>query len=356
MMNTVVRNPRFWLCAGVSVVLGCGVSATWAFQSALAGGETASVAAEAAARPGVVCLGYVDLEPSVTSLSPLAPGRVTEVLVHENDRVVAGAPLLRLDDSAARLQVAEAQVALEKAQSHLDTARKLPEQQRLRLAQQREAAEAAEQRTSAARAILTHKEKLAGIRQLGAEELTAASDEVKQLEAAARAERAKLTELQLHDPAADVRQAELDVKALTIRLAQARKAVDECALKAPRAGTVLRILAGPGDIIPKQVGEAAIQFAPDGRRLVRAEVDQEFVSRVKSGQPALVRDDSPAGTSWRGKVLRVADWYTQRRNLPYDPTQLRDTRTAECLIALDAGQPEPRLGQRVRVTIGGRVQ
>jgi multidrug resistance efflux pump len=355
MMNTIVCKSRLWLSVGVSVVLGCCVSATWAFQTGLAGEDASPPARESAASPGVVCLGYVDLEPTVTSLCPLALGRVTEVLVHENDRVAAGTMLLRLEDTNAKLQVAEAQVALEKAQNRLDIARKLPEQQRLRLQQQRESAEAAEQRASAARAILARKEKLARIRQLGAEELDAAGDEVKQLEAAARAERAKLTELQLHDPAADVRQAELDVKSLTIHLAQARKAVDECALKAPRAGTVLRILAGPGDIIPRQPGEAAVQFAPEGRRLVRAEVDQEFVSRVKTGQSALVRDDSAAGTSWRGKVLRVADWYTQRRNLPYDPTQLRDTRTAECLIALDAGQPEPRLGQRVRVTIGGQL-
>ena len=101
-------------------------------------------------------------------------------------------------------------------------------------------------------------------------------------------------------------------------------------------------------------GQASIQFAPHGRRLVRAEVDQEFAGRVQAGQSALVRDDAPSGTSWQGKVLRVADWYTQRRYLTYDASQVRDTRTVECLIALDPGQSEPRLGQRVRVTIGGQ--
>ena len=76
---------------------------------------------------------------------------------------------------------------------------------------------------------------------------------------------------------------------------------------------------------------------------------------MKVGQPALVQDDAPSGLAWRGRVLRVADWYTQRRNTVHDPFELRDVRTVECLIALDAGQALPRLGQRVRVTIGGEA-
>ena len=42
---------------------------------------------------GVMCLGDVDLEHGVTSLSVLQPGRVSELLAHENDSVEAGAVL-----------------------------------------------------------------------------------------------------------------------------------------------------------------------------------------------------------------------------------------------------------------------
>jgi multidrug resistance efflux pump len=357
MMN-IVRRSRFWLLGGLAVLLVCCVSATRAFQGA-SEKEGEPGAAEPVRSPGVVCLGYIDLEPGVTSLSPLQPGRVTEVLVHENDRVVAGAVLLRLGDTEPRLRVAEARVALEKARGRLEQARKLPAQHQAQLEQQRQATEAAEQRLAAARSLFARKDKLAATRELSAEELAAAAHEVQQLEASVRAERARLTELQLADPAADVHQAELDVRALAIRVEQAEHTVAECALKAPRDGTVLRVLAGPGDVFPRTAalnpearGQAAIQFALEGRRLVRAEVDQEFASRIQAGQTAVVQDDAPSGISWRGRVLRVADWYTQRRNLAYDATQLRDTRTVECLIALDPGQTEPRLGQRVRVTIG----
>jgi multidrug resistance efflux pump len=350
-MKNHMRLRQFGLLLGLSCLIVCVASANEPQESSptKAVGESPSASPATA---GVACLGYVDLESSVTSLSPVQTGRVAEVLVHENDQVPAGKVLLRLDDASARLQVAEADVALKKAQCRLTYVRNLPEQQQARLQQQREAAAAAADRAAAARSLSSHKEKLAAIRQLAAEELAAARDEVKQYEAMARAEISRLAELRLTDPAEEVRQAELDVKALTIRLEQARHNLDECALKAPQAGTVLRILAGPGDILPRQAGQPALLFAPQGRRIVRAELDQEFVSRVHADQPALIRDDSPSGIAWRGKVLRVADWYTQRRNLTYDSAQIRDGRTAECLIALDANQPEPRLGQRVRVTIG----
>jgi multidrug resistance efflux pump len=354
-MGTKLRTVRLYLLLGLTVLLGCAVSMT-AFQRSSRAEDREpgdGSPATAAGKPrGVICLGDVDLERGITSLSVLQPGRVLALLVHENDSVAAGAVLLRLDDTVASLQVAEARVALEKANSQLSRARKAPDQHRARLEQQQQAIAAAGQQVAAARSLLTRKQKLAAAQQLGADELAAAQDGVKQLEAGERAERARLTELQLNDPALDVRQAELDVQLAQVRLNQALHALDECSLKAPEAGTVLRALVGPGDILPKQPNQPAVLFAPHGQRLVRAEVDQEFSGAVKVGQAALVQDDAPSGLTWRGRVLRVADWYTQRRNSVREPFQLQDVRTVECLIALDAGQALPRLGQRVRVTIG----
>ncbi|TMQ32591.1 MAG: biotin/lipoyl-binding protein [Planctomycetota bacterium] len=355
-----VRALRLYVFLGLVVLLVCAVSVGWAFQHAASADDNETRDGRATTAAGklqrVVCLGDVDLEHGVTSLSVLQPGRVSEVLVHENDSVAAGAVLLRLDDSVARLQLMEARVALEKAQTQLSRARRAPDQQRARLEQQKQAIAAAGQRLAAARSLLARKQKLSAIEQLGVEELAAAQDEVKQLEAVEGAERARLTEVQLNDPALDVHQAELDVQLARVRLDQALRALDECSLKAPEAGTVMRILVGPGDILPRQPNQPAVRFALRGRRLVRAEVDQEFAGAVKVGQAALVQDDAPSGLTWRGRVSRVADWYTQRRNSVHEPFQLQDVRTVECLIALDAGQALPRLGQRVRVMIDGETR
>ena len=95
-----------------------------------------------------------------------------------------------------------------------------------------------------------------------------------------------------------------------------------------------------------------IEFCPGGPRIIRAEVEQEFVGRVAAGQPALIKDDVQPGSTWQGKVTRVADWYAQRRPILHDPSLFTDVRTVEILIAVDPGQPPLRIGQRVRVTIG----
>jgi multidrug resistance efflux pump len=293
------------------------------------------------------------LEQGVASLSPIQSGRVAEVLVHENDGVEAGAALLRLDDTQARLQAAEAKVAMETAQAQLVTARKLPDQHTAKLEQQRASVEAAEQRLAGARAMLSRKRQLLKLNQISPEDLTAAEDQANELQAAVQAESARLRELQLHDPGEDVRRAALNVASMQAKLDQAQHAVDECTLKAPEAGSILRILVGPGDVLSSQAKQAAILFAPNGPRVVRAEVDQEFAGRIHEGQPAVIEDDAPTGQRWTGHVLRVADWYHSRRTILKEPAPPLDVRTVECLIELDPGQSQPRLGQRVRAIIGG---
>jgi multidrug resistance efflux pump len=302
----------------------------------------------------LVALGYVDLEHGVTSLYPIASGRVASLLVHENDRVEAGAALLRLEDAQAGLQVAETKIALQTAQAQLTAARAAPEEHAAKLDQQRAAGEAAEQRVAASRTLLGRKQQLAKLNQISTEDVTAAQDQVNELQATAHAESAKLSELQLHDPVVEVRRAELNVAAMQSKVDQAQHVLDECTLKAPGAGSILRILVNPGDVLAPQTSQAAILFAPNGPRLVRAEVDQEFAGRIAAGQPAVIEDDATSGKRWTGRVLRVADWYHSRRTILKEPAPPLDVRTVECLIEFDAGQSQPRLGQRVRVTLGER--
>jgi len=85
---------------------------------------------------------------------------------------------------------------------------------------------------------------------------------------------------------------------------------------------------------------------------VRAEIEQEFAGRVHPGQSVILQDESGGKESWRGKVLRVSNWYTQRRS---QSEGLRiggsDVRTLECIIVLEPGNIPFRLGQRVRAIL-----
>lgn len=301
---------------------------------------------------GVVCTGYVDLEHGIRSLAPLRPGRVAVVIAKENQHLDTGAPILRLEDKDAKYQVDEAASAATAAEIQLEEALKLEERQRARLAQQQAALDAAGFRLNAARQLLRHKEKQIKDDLGTVEEVDITRDEVKALEQKQRAEREKLAELKTVDPSLTLRKARTELQLARIRCERAQHQLDECTLKAPTPGTVQRIAVGAGDIVSGNPMQPIVRFCPDETPLVRAEVNQEFAERVKLGQSATIRDDSRSGTSWRGKVQRIAGWYEQRRPTTQDPSAFTDVRTVECLIAIDPGQPPLRIGQRMRAVIG----
>jgi multidrug resistance efflux pump len=115
----------------------------------------------------------------------------------------------------------------------------------------------------------------------------------------------------------------------------------------------LRVLTSPGEIVGGSAGTAPFQFCPEHALIVRAEVEQEFVRRVAVGQRAEVEDEADPGTSWPGRVVRVAGWYAARRSAPDKPAAFKDVPTVECVIALDGSRPPLRVGQRVQVVITG---
>jgi HlyD family secretion protein len=302
---------------------------------------------------GVVCFGTVDLEPGVASLYPLQPGRVANVLVRENQTVSEGAELLRLEDGVARSRLAEAEAAVELARLQVRQARKLPEQHRSRILQQQAMQEVMSSRLAAARRVLEHEKKLAQSAVITTAEMTSSEEKIRELEALERVEAHRLAELKAEDVEAGIRRAESELAVAEARREQARLALEEYRLKAPRPGTVLRLLVGPGDVLGGQPAQPAVLFAADGPQVIRATVEQEFAPRITEGKSALVQDEANADVTWRGRVERVAGWYSQRRTVLHDPSQLSDVRTLECVIVLEPGQPRLRLGQSVRVFIGG---
>lgn len=301
---------------------------------------------------GLVCYGTVDLERGVASLSAIQPGRVAEVLVAENQHVDPGAELVRLEDAEARGRLAEAEAAVGLARLQLEEAEKQPAIHRIRIEQQRAMRDAMHSRVEAARRTLEREDRLAKSSIITQADRSISQEKIREVEAMERAESRRLEELEAQDVDAAIDRARQEGTIAEARRDQARLAVDACRLRAPRPGTVLRILVAPGDVLGTRPDQPAILFAADGPQVIRATVEQEFAGRVKEGQPATIRDDADPAATWRGRVGRVAGWYGQRRTILHDPSQLTDVRTLECRIVLDPGQPTLRLGQGVRIALG----
>ena len=249
------------------------------------------------------CIGTVDAENGVLPIFPAHPGRVVEVLVgkdkeiQESKEIEKGTVLFRLDDRLAVLDVKRAEAALKAAQADLEIAVKAHER----------------------------KKHLHSVKQLSDEELAASNELVNKATAGV-----------------DAKQAELD---------QANLVKDECEVKAPAKGMVLRMLTAPGEVFGPHSRQPAMLFCSSGPRIVRAEVEQEFAGRVSVGQTAVVQDHMGAPGTWKGKVSRVADWYSPRRSGLPEELQFNEVYTLECIIQLDPDQPPLRIRQRMRITL-----
>jgi multidrug resistance efflux pump len=303
----------------------------------------------------VVCLGRVDGLTPIASLEPSVPGKVAEVFVAEGESVQPGRKLLRLDDEALKLKEQEARSALDAAEVEVAGAKLELTLYPFRRSAQEAAVAAAGERVTAAEKLLEEKKKSMMFTTVTAGELVAAEAELNQFRFLKNAEASRLDELK-----SGVEGLKLKVKAAETKraiaettLKQAEKAVRDCTLLAPTSGVVLRVQTSPGESVFPNGMQPPIIFRPDSPLVVRAELEQEFLGRVKRGMKATVRDDSRADSpTWTGTVLRVGNWVARKRTVLLDPGEINDVRTVECVIALD-GNPEGLLvGQRMRVRLG----
>jgi len=357
-MNHLRRSTRPFLPITLVVLAAAVLQVGCLFQSARSVGNAAEKKEgdTAATAVSLSCLGFADAETGVTGLNPLNLGRVVALWVNETDEVVKGQALLGMDDAKARLHVAEEEEGVKAAEIKVNQAEELQRQYPDKVEQQRAAVEVAAQRVEAARYMRLQKKQLLDNGLLNDNEYQSLVSQGQEREQAKRAEEAKLQELKRQNPQLEVTRAKAELAAARARLAEARDTLAECVLKAPCKGKVLRVLVHPGDVITSAARQPAVQFCPAGPQIIRAELMQEYANQVRPGDAAVVTDDVDLETTWRGRVDRIADWYTQRRMFPDDPQQSKDVRTLECLIRLEPGQKEFRIGQRVLVRITPQSQ
>jgi multidrug resistance efflux pump len=347
------KSRRWWILAIALVLVSLGGFAQF-MNFTLRGQPDDSDSADRSANRYVVCYGFVDLKSGVTRMHSTHPGRVADVPVAEGDAVSADAVLVQLVDDVPRAQLEQARCELDDAKRALSEGRtQIPEKHRLALLNQSAAVSIA-QRNREARDIAYRRKKDLAANPGGLAspaDVDVAKQELEAAQTQVQVEVNQLKMLELRDPKSDIRRLEVQVEKLTALVKQAEAVLSEYTLRAPRAGSVLRVFCSPGDLLVPQSPQPAIEFAIEGPRFVRAEVEQSFASSIVTGLRATMNDDTNAPGSWTGHVVRVGDWYTHKRNVINDPTQVNDVRTLECLIALDSGQPPLKINQRMRVRV-----
>ena len=338
-MSAGSRSLRYFWIAGILLLIGSFVGSRYILNNGASGSGVPSQSGEKSdpAVPNVVYnIGYMDMEKGVANLYPTQQGRILEIC-EEGIQVTKGQWLLKLDNRLASLKLEEAEALLKQAE-------KLPEQHKLKVEQQHAVIAAAKFQKKAAEQDLEVKTRIAKEIKEREPDKIVAQEMVNRAAKLIEIETSKLAELNLADP-------ELDLKRARAVRAQAKLAVDECDLTAPYDGTVLRILVHPGEVLGSNPKFPAVQFVQHGKKIIRAEILQEWASKVQEGQTVEIVDDIYDGKKWTGTIKTLSPWFDKKRSLIFEPFQYNDVRTLECIIALNEQNAPLRIGQRVRVAI-----
>lgn len=272
--------------------------------------EPKQTTAVSAAQPIAIAKGKIDVEGGVIRLAAQREGLIQEVFAEEGDRVRKGQVLAQIDTRQAALAVAQAKADLAEARARLMTA------------------------TARSTAADREAHRLAGLGQL---------DAVARQEADKAADEAQVQRGELAAARAGVEVAEQKLRTQEFEI-EARQ------VRAPLDGRIVRRSAKPGDGASTLNVTELFLLAPDTARIVRADLDEQFVSDVKPGQRADILLEYDEKQVFRGRVLRLGEVFGSRKLANDDPNERQDTRVVEMVVTVE-GDQALRIGQRVLVRV-----
>jgi membrane fusion protein (multidrug efflux system) len=304
---------------------------------------------------GAYCHGIMAPESEIIPLAPSIYGEVIQVFVQQDQKVKKGDKLLQLDDRQLQSKLSEAIAGVKTADAMLAKAKIAMKTYDLTLLGEEALLTASKKKKAAAEEKLAQARKVANLdsKNAIANDIRAGELNIEELESLIQAQDFKVQGIKLNKPESDVAMAEASVERAKALRDQAQLGVDACLMTAPADGTITQSFVGVGSKFSGQVQKPAFLFYSGGLS-VRAEVEQDYASRVKVGQAAEVWDFSNPNQRWRGRVTKVGGSFESRRDTSGIPNLLEtgnQERVLVCRITLESGDPLPILNQKLHVHI-----
>ena len=252
---------------------------------------------------------YQDLVATVSTNGKIEPlenfaayatpgGIVTQLPVHEGERVQQGQLLVAMSPGDARAKVAQAKAELVQAQ--------LQQQAVLKGGSQEEQLTLAADLANARRADEQARKELAATEKL---QSTGAASAAELADARRRADAAN-SALRLAEQRKMGRYSALDIEHAKAQLADAQAAFDaaqqdlgQVEVHAPFNGTVYSVAVRPFDYV--NTGDDLVRMADLSRLRVRAYFDEPEIGKLALGQPVTIVWDAKPALSWHGHIIQV---------------------------------------------------
>ena len=281
----------------------------------------------ACAAPAPFAVGYV--EGDYVMLAPIEVAQVTEVAVHRGEKVEAGAPVARLEDTDARIAVSQAEAALSQARAQLADLKlgKRPEE----IAVLEAAVRSAEAQLKEAERTMTRSEDLFRRGIATQAQLDQAMTANEMAEAQLGQAKANLAVAGLAARPETIKAAENQVEQAQASLESARWRLSQRVLSAPSAGRINDVIRSAGDI----AGPSApvVSLLPEGAVKLTLYVPEDAFSSVKVGDRLHVRcDGCPADLSARVSYVSPEPEFT--------PPVIYSLETRQKLVYLVEARPE----------------
>jgi multidrug efflux pump subunit AcrA (membrane-fusion protein) len=331
---------------------------------------------------GPIVHGVVDSDPSPVAhgLAPVLPsgGLVTKVFVKEDQQVKEGDELYAFDTTileaerriaqqnvaVVQAKVHSAQAAADNHQTQIDIQKVAIESAQLVVKTTQEALTTIEYQTrrkaKASHGPDTPEERIAQEVNNDPDVLRSRID-LQKAQQTVKVEQAKLAGLEKADVQAQVAEARAAVELAKANLQKAEDAVKQCTVRAKVSGTVERVTVSPGDTIGLGTRTPAVILIPNGRRIVRAEVEPEFAAKVgkalegKANKELTIYDNTDPTLTYRGHVQAMGGSFLTKRSAG-ESLAPSDTRVLEVRIVVDdpapTGKPPLLVGQKVKVNFG----
>jgi HlyD family secretion protein len=291
--------------------------------------------------------GRIEGATEILRVGTAATGVVSEFLVQEGERVVAGQPLARLDCRVVDAELAARAADAAGAKAAYARVKNGPRPGEIEIAEAdvRSAMARATEAKAALQRLLDLPDKTITTRA----QLLATERDAKASAAQLDGAKARLAMLRAGSRSEDVDEARARLEVAEATLDQALARQDQCTVRAPIGGIVVQTNATVGEMISPSMPAPVLRLVDDSRLKVRAEVDERDLGHLCMGQEAAVTAEGFKESEYPARVERINPGMGRRSILSADPAEKSDRDVLEVVLSLN---DEPRalpIGLRVSV-------